>query len=372
VKKRILQLFGSFHIGGSEKQAVMLTKGLLEDGRFEIMAASLNNEGPLKRELSELGDIPEYRLSSFYDRNFIRKVRECAEQLKRDGIDLIHTHDFYTNVFGIAAGTLAGIPALVASKRETLGMRSRSQEFVEGLAFRRASAVIANSDAVKDLLLDKGLPRAKIHSIYNGVDITGFTASKNGSGFPSVLPREKRIITLVANLRHNVKNVPMFLRTAGRVTEKMPDTHFAIAGEGELADGLKQLASDMGISQNVTFLGRCADVPALLSASFACVLTSSAEGFSNSILEYMASGKPVVATRVGGAAEAVVDGETGFLVEPNDSEQMARLLIDLITDPARAALFGEQGRMRVTKFFSPETQLQKTMDLYTELLTPTA
>ena len=122
------------------------------------------------------------------------------------------------------------------------------------------------------------------------------------------------------------KTCRCFLRAAKRVVESQPNAHFVIAGEGELEAELKGLASSHEVAENVHFIGRCGDVPPLLAVSYACVLTSTAEGFSNSILEYMAAGKPVVATNVGGAAEAVADGESGYLVASDDDAAMASRL----------------------------------------------
>ncbi len=363
-------MIGSFHLGGSEKQAVTLTRNLREDATFEIFVATLNNNGVLREKLADMPDIPEYRLTSFYNANFVRKVRECAAYLRANKIDLVHSHDFYTNVFGMAAATLAGVKVRVASKRETVGMRSRGQEFVEGLAYKRATAVVANSDAVRDHLIASSVPRAKIRTLYNGVDVSLFSSEHDLEGVCKRLglPDDKRFITLVANLRHDVKNVPMFLRTAKNVIKEVPDAHFVIAGEGELDAELRQVADDLKLSESVTFLGRCENVPALLDASFACVLTSNAEGFANSILEYMAAGKPVVATNVGGAAEAIIDGETGYLVETNDDRAMAGRLIELLCNETKAAEFGVAAKKRVSIRFSQEAQLRATIELYDSLL----
>ena len=141
---------GSFHQGGSEKQAVDLTRLLKAEGSFDLFVATLNNDGVLRPQIEvlELPEIQEFPLTSFYNANFITQVRRCASYLRENKIDLVHTHDFYTNVFGMAAATLARIPGRVASKRETGGMRSRSQEFVEKLAFTRAKAIVVNSSAV--------------------------------------------------------------------------------------------------------------------------------------------------------------------------------------------------------------------------------
>ena len=141
--------------------------------------------------------------------------------------------------------------------------------------------------------------------------------------------------------------------------KKFPQTHFVVAGEGELQNELETLAKELGIKQNTHFIGRCTKVPELLSLSFACVLTSFNEGFSNSILEYMAAAKPVVVTEVGGAGEAVIEDQTGFLVKSNDDVAMAEKLIWLLENPERAAEMGKNGRKRVEEEFSTKTQLEK-------------
>ena len=375
MKKRVLQFIGSFHQGGSERQAVALTRLLHADATHDVFVATLNKEGVLLSDLDGLGlpEIHEFKLTSFFNANFIRQVRSGAAYLLENKIDVVHTHDFYTNVFGMAAATLAGIPARIASKRETGGMRSAAQEFVEKLAFSRAKAIVVNSAAVREHLVARSISPDKIHLIYNGVDLSRFTrVTENRAAMIERfgLPSGKSInfITLVANLRHAVKNVPMLLRTAKTVIEKSPNTHFVIAGEGELGTEMKAQARGLGIADNVHFIGRCTDVPALLALSDICVLTSTAEGFSNSILEYMAAGKPVVATNVGGAAEAIIDGETGFLVKSNDADLMSKSLIALLENQEMTKNMGEKGRIIVKEKFSSDAQLANTLRLYEECL----
>ena len=375
MKKRILQFIGSFNQGGSESQAVALTRLLHNEGSFEIYAATLNNDGILRTELDEIGlrDIPEFPLTSFYNANFVRQVRRCAKYLRDNKIDLIHTHDFYTNVFGMAAATLAGVAVRITSKRETHGMRSGRQEFVEKLAFGRADAIVVNSSAVRDHLAGRGISARMICTIYNGLDLGRFAkidpdreAICERFGLPG--EEEIRFVALVANLRHDVKNVPMLLRTAKRVTNSHPNAHFIIAGEGELKLQLEELAMSMDVAGNVHFIGRCLDIPGLLSVSEMCVLTSTAEGFSNSILEYMAAGKPVIATNVGGAKEVVLDGETGYLVASADDAAMAARLIELLDDKEKTSRFGIDAKRSVSEKFSQTAQLNRTIALYNSLL----
>jgi glycosyltransferase involved in cell wall biosynthesis len=156
----------------------------------------------------------------------------------------------------------------------------------------------------------------------------------------------------------------MFLRAARKVAEKIPHAHFVLAGEGELKKDLENLASEFGIAEKTHFTGRCEKIPELLSVSFAGVLTSENEGFSNSILEYMAARLPVVATDVGGAREAIFEGENGFLVESNDDEALATRLIELLENEEKARAFGEKGRKLVEENFSCEAQLKNVSELY--------
>jgi glycosyltransferase involved in cell wall biosynthesis len=374
LKPHVLQLIGSFHQGGSERQAVQLTRLLVESGEVRVFAGCLNGEGVLREEIEELnlGSIAEFPLTSFYDSNFLKQIRRLAGFIKENKIELIHTHDFYTNIFGITAARIARIEARIASKRETGGMRSATQKFIEKQAFGLSRAIVANSEAVKNYLVSESVPENKIRVIYNGLDLERLKPEIIDRSLvlrEFDLPSEKKIITIVANLRHAVKNQEMFLRAARRVKENVTDAAFVLAGEGERTVELKALAVELGIESDCFFIGRCERVAELLSISDVCVLSSTAEGFSNSILEYMAASVPVVATRVGGAAEAIRDGESGFIVETDDDEKMAAQITLLLENPSRAQAMGRLGRQIVEERFSLRAQLENTLALYSQVLT---
>ena len=347
---------------------------LVADGTFNVFVATLNKEGILLDEIAsiDLPEIPEFKLTSFFNANFVTRVRRCAKFITDNKIDIVHTHDFYTNVFGMAAATLAGVKCRIASKRETGGMRSSAQELIEKLAFGRASAIVVNSEAVRAHLLDRNISADKLNTIYNGLDVSRFDAESDRQqtirkyGLPTAT--DAQFVTIVANLRHAVKNIPMLLRAASKVRTVMARPHFVIAGEGELKVELLAMAENLDIGDSVHFIGRCDDVPALLNASEVCVLTSTAEGFSNSILEYMAARKPVVATNVGGAAEAIVEGETGYLINSDDDQMLANRLVKILEDVPMATLMGETGRRVVAEKFSVDAQLSQTLRLYNDCL----
>ena len=371
MKKNVLQLVGSFHQGGSERQAVQLTRLLREDATYNIFLAGLNSEGVLRAEIEQIGfsDIPQFPLTSFYDLNFLKQLKKCVRFLRENKIEIVHTHDFYTNVFGIAAARLARVPVKIASKRETGGMRSKAQKQIEKRIFRLADAIVVNSKAVKNYLSESGISAEKTEVIYNGLDLSRLEPAQTNRAeicreFNLPVDENIKFVTLVANLRHEVKNQPMFLRAAREISENFADAHFVLAGEGELKPDLEHLARELGVAEKTHFLGRCTKIPELLSVSFAGVLTSFAEGFSNSILEYMAARLPVVATRVGGAGEAIIEGENGFLVESDDAQALAEKLIWLLENPEKARQFGKNGRKFVEENFSCAAQLKSTLALY--------
>ncbi len=372
--KRVLQLIGSFHLGGSERQAVQLTRLLVENDSHKIFLAAMNVEGILRDEAEKIGfhDITEFPLTSFYDANFFKQLSRAAKFMRENEIEIVQTHDFYTNVFGMFAATLARVPLKIAAKRETGGMRSKSQMFMERQAFRLADEIVANSEAVKNYLIAGSIPSEKINIIYNGLDFDKFLSVKKSRreiceklNLPA--GENLKFITLVANLRHAVKNQKMFLRAAAKVVQMHENAHFILAGEGELKDELAAFAEDMKIAGNVHFTGRCENVPELLSISEICVLTSIAEGFSNSIIEYMAAGKAVVATDVGGASEAVIEGETGYLVQSDHDRILAKHLNELLDNEQKSKTFGTKGREIAEGKFSLETQLLKTLELYEKI-----
>jgi L-malate glycosyltransferase len=378
ILQRILQLVDSFDEGGSERQALHLTRLLHDSGRYEVSLASLKPDGVLRAEAESLGlgEIPSYPLKSFHDGNAFAQLRRFVNHLRASKIDLLHTHDFYTNIFGMTAGILAGISVRVASRRETSGMRSPAQERAQRIAYSLAHQIVANSESVRRKLIEEGVSKKRIRVIHNGLDCDRATTAVSASreeilaalGLRHGPHLPKRFVTILANMRHEVKDYPMFLRAAQQVNNAVRDVGFLLAGEGELQASFKQLAAQLEIGDNAFFLGRCENIAQLLNVSDVCVLSSKAEGFSNSILEYMAASRPVVATDVGGAREAIVEGETGYVVPSGKDQLMAKRIISLLVDPERARVMGEKGRRIVEQKFSSPALLQNTEALYEELL----
>jgi glycosyltransferase involved in cell wall biosynthesis len=384
VRHNVLQLIGSFNQGGSERQAVQLTRLLCESGHFNVFAATLDRSGPLSGEIERLclHDVPEFPLTSFYNSNAVRQVRSFARYLRDKNIHVVHTHDFYTNIFGMAGAAMAGVPVRIASRRES-AVRVAKQRLVERGAYRLAHRVVANCEEVRKQLIAEGVAPDKVVTLYNGLDLSRMTTRTDATreellglfGLPT--DPEWRFVTIVANMRAHfwnpqplcLKDHATFLRAARQIRETASKVGFVIAGEGELLDQTRAFASELGLDQDVFFVGRCERVVDLLSVSDVCVLSSIAEGFSNSILEYMAAGRPVVSTDVGGAREAIVDGVTGHLVPAGDHRGLAEAVLSILRDPDKARAMGINGRRVVEEKFSSEAQLERAQSLYDHLVT---
>jgi glycosyltransferase involved in cell wall biosynthesis len=372
MKAAILQVIDSFHQGGTERQAVQLTRMLHDTGRYTLHVACLTNEGILKEDIERLGlgPIHAFPTISFYHPSIVRQVARFIRMLRRLKIDLVHTHDFYTNILGMAAATLAGVPRRVASRRETDPGRTPSQRWVERRAFAAAHGIVVNADAIGADLVAHGVSAAKIRTVYNGLDpgrfqMTTGTHQERLAAFG--IPDHRRVVTILANLWLVLKDHPTFLRAAAKVHAAAPDTAFVVAGEGSLLEPLRQLAADLGIADHVHFIGRCQNVADLLSVSDIGVLSSVSEGFPNVLIEYMAAGLPVITTDVGGAREAVSDGKTGFVVPPRDADAMAGRILRLLADPGERVTMGALARQIAWEKFSCAAQLAGVERLYEQL-----
>ena len=272
-------------------------------------------------------------------------VIRLARLMKSRNIDVIHTHLSTASLLGAFAATLAG---------------KRSVAHVHGLnsatCFRRSSAVIAVSEAVKRHLVGQGLPERKIHVVHNGVDISRFepqnkTEAKCKFGYDA----DKQLFGVFGRLSSE-KGQRVAIEAMFLVARECPNAELILAGEGKDADELHEAAKALGIADNVCFAGFVPDVRGLMSACDAIVVPSLREGFGLAAVEAMALGRPVVASLTGGLDEIVVRGETGFLVPPNDSQAVAESLFELIDNPALAQSMGERGRAVAREHFDSRKQ----------------
>jgi glycosyltransferase involved in cell wall biosynthesis len=366
----VVHLVGSLSGGGTPRQAVQLVRLLQEDGRFDVTLACLNGEGPLREELRDGPGVLEYPISSLYGPSAARQLARFASDLRKRGAMIVQTHDVYANIFGLPAARLAGVPVRIAARRDIGGVTSTAKRRLERQLYRLADRVVTNAYAVGRDLAAQGVPATKIVTIHNAVDAGRVAPKLTRAEAIDLfgLPAERQLVVLVANLWHDVKDHPTFLRAARRVKQSAPASAFVVAGRGSLAAEQEALAARLGIGDDVFFVGLRAEIGDLLALADVCVLSSRAEGLGNVVLEYMAAGRPVVATDVGGVREAVIDGETGHLVAAGDDEAMAARIVSLLENPDGARRMGTRGRARAETHFSGAILRERTIALYESLL----
>ncbi len=382
---RLLKFVSLWGVGGTERQVMNL--GLtLDPSSFEVRFACLRRWGELLNEI-EARRIPlaEYNINSFYHYKALNAQWRLAGDLKRDRIHIVHAYNFYANVFAVPTARLSGVPVVIASIRDTGVYLTPRQKWIQRLVCRWADCLLVNAEAVKQWLIAEGYQPEKITVIRNGIDLSRF-ASRNGHGNGNGnLRRELGLgsrapLVVMLSRLHRLKGIEDFLQAAAIVAGRFREARFLIVGSNFISrDGaivedtayrseLERYAASLGLGRRVVFTGMRLDVPELLSESAVSVLPSLSEGLPNVLLESMAMGVPVIATRVGGNPEIIEDGMTGLLVPPRDPEALGRAICLLLENRQMAVAFGQAGSRRVAEQFSLNRMVSETERLYLRLL----
>jgi glycosyltransferase involved in cell wall biosynthesis len=303
--------------------------------------------------------VVEFRISGFAKLSTLRQLWRFSRWCRRERIAVLQTCDFYSNVFGLLGGALAGVPVRIGSRRDLNPGRTDAQGRLQRLAYRFATRVVANSPAAADVLREEGVPSPAISLISNGVD---------AAAYPEPVPRaELRRVITVANLRPE-KNHQVLLGAAARLADVCPGLRYQIVGEGSQRHELEAMARARGVAGIVEFVGHREDVPALLAAADVFVLPSRSEALPNSVIEAMAAGLPVVASAVGGLRNLIEHEHTGILVAPGDAEALADAILAIVREPARARALGSAARRDILARYSFERMVAAFEDLYQSTL----
>jgi glycosyltransferase involved in cell wall biosynthesis len=367
--KKIKLLFGLSQLGrgGLELQVLEICKRLSKD-KFVIYCLPLWPIYDLEEEFLKAGvKIVKIHKKSSIDFSIVVKL---IEFLKNERIDIVHTWIFTSNTWTRIAAILCKIPVIIASERSVDIWKKYPHKIVDKLLSKKTDLIISNSKAVNDFVVSGGIPANKCKIIYNGVDIKKLNKINKP---PNIIKKEinipvnKTIIGIVANFNPQ-KDYKNFVQAARLILKKRDDVHFVSVGIGPEFNTIIELTKKLRINDRFTFLGIRSDIPNLLTIMDIFTLSSTREGFSNAILEAMAVGLPVVATDVGGNAEAVIDGETGFIVPPQNPEKLAFALLQLIEFPKLRKKFGDEGKSRTELNFGINTMIESYSRSYLELL----
>lgn len=304
--------------------------------------------------------LPVSLRDTFHPATDARAVKMLYSYMAAKKASLVHAHGFKAGLVARPAARLARVPCLVTVHGDFVEAGKCKAGKVYYLAERMLSRLTARYIAVSNWLAESlvetcGISRDKITVIPNGIDLAALANNRP--------PGEREwLVGTVARLAPQ-KGVDFFLRASAILAAEFPDLRFLVVGDGPLMSQLKELARQLGISERVVFTGQRDNVPALLGKLSVYVQPSLSEGQGLAVLEAMAAGCPVVATRAGGLKEVVVHGENGLLATPGDSRELAFFVAQLLRNPGLAARLGERAKLSLGRY-SRDKMLADTLHLY--------
>jgi len=366
---KLLLMVTNFHIGGTERQVANLALRI-DSSHFDLHLACLRRSGELLAELETLrAPRPEFRIGTLYSPKTAWQGIRLAHYLRKNLIQIVHSYGLYPNLFTVPIARLAGASIIVASIRNTCDLLTPMQRRLQKLVCRLADCVLVNAEAIRRNLIEQGYNPNNIVVIRNGITLTESAGRERGAVLRRELglPVSARLVAVFSRL-NRMKGVEYFLDSAIIIAERFPDVCFLVVGDGGSKQELEEHAARLGLGRRIVFTGFRSDVPDLLSEAAVSVLPSLSEGTSNTLLESMAAGIPVIATRVGGNPEVIQDGVSGLLVPPRDSAALAAAAARLLEDEDLASRLGLAGMRRVSELFSIEGSVHATENLYRRLL----
>lgn len=371
---RPLVLLSHLATAGAERVTVSFVRRLRAMG-IEATVCTLTTswDGLLAAELEASGvrryDLGARRLAD------PRALLRLHRLLARERPDLVHAHGQDAAILAAAARRLRPFPLVITRhvmEDAMASLRQRLRARAGWAALRRADAAVAVSRAVAGRLAElSGLPREAIHVITNGVELERFAADVASSRLELRAAfgagPEDRLVLVPAALRPG-KGHDVLLDALPALRARAPGVRLLFAGGGDQEAALRARAGALGDGRGscdaVLFLGPRSDIPDLLAACDLVVLPSEAEALPTALIEAAASGRPAVATRVGGIPEVVADGVTGLLVRPNDPAALFEAMVALLLDGERARSYGIAARWLARQHFAIEKQVERTLTLW--------
>jgi glycosyltransferase involved in cell wall biosynthesis len=383
---KLLKVVTAFYGGGTEGQVLKLA-GSLDRSRFDLQFAGLRKSGDLLKDYEALNvPITEFQIKKLYDPRTFIQIFRFAKFMRNQRMEIVHSYNFYSNVFAIPAARLAHVPLILASIRDQGVYLTPAQKLLQKWVCSLADKILVNAESIQDWLLEQGYQAHKIVLIRNGLDLALYNG-KDARNTNEMTRDQKKLRTelkipesvplvLMMSRLNPQKGVDDFIKAAAQVKRVHPDAWFLVAGgklefpdgivseEKQYLQGLRQLAQQLGVGDRLVFAGHRTDTPDVLANATVSVLPSYSEGLSNSLIESMAAGVPVVATNVGGNPELIKEGVNGMLVPPRAPEQLAQAIVQLLDNPDLAREYGRQGKRIACEHYSLETMTTNTQDFY--------
>lgn len=370
---KVLQLITRLDRGGAPRIFLKLIRSLKEQGIDCVMAS-----GPSQQpeedppEFSRSIHIPYHPLAHL--RRDIAPVRdilalcEIINLIRRERPALLHTHTTKAGMLGRVAGGLTRTRTIHTPHGHLFygyfGKRKeRLYVTLERLAARFCERIITISEDERREYLKRGIGNEKkVVTIYNGIDMHRFPGDEKRVRAEFKIAQQVPLVGFVGRLEQ-VKGPHLFVEAAKRIRDIVPQSHFVLVGDGPMKDELVKLAQG---NPHLYFVGHREDIPDVIAAFDLLIIPSRNDGFNLAAVEAMASSKPIIATAVGGLPEVVGDG--GIMVKSEDATGLAQEAIHLINSPDLRKLIGEKGRKRAESIFDWDVCLQRTIDVYHQVV----
>ena len=379
---RIVRVIARLNVGGPAVHTTLLTEQLQSLGYNTFLVTGREGRGEGNylalhgRSVDNLTVLPSLTPEIRGSQDLVA-LAQLYRLVRRIRPHIVHTHTAKAGLLGRVAARCAGVPVIVHTFHGHIldgyfsALKTRVILATERVLARFTDRIISVSDAVRRELLAKRIGRPERHTVVPlGLDLEPFLAV---SGYRGILRAElglapgDLLVGIVARLVP-IKRHEVFLQAVKRIAERIPNCHFLVVGDGERRSELEDLVWHLGLGKRVRFLGWRADLPEIYADLDVVVLSSRNEGLPVSLIEAMAAGRPVAATRVGGVADLMEDGMTCLLVPPGESGALAEAIMALLGDPERRRVMGEAGRKRVGAAFGADRLVRDMDQLYASLL----
>src|SRR3989338_1143578 len=368
----LLYLVNDFEFSGANVQLLALVRKLNRD-RFRPQVVALLGGGELEGEFEAAGVEPIIlKVRKVYGPSGWKALSYLTKYIKKEKIDIVQTFFLHADILGSLAAKFARVRRVVMSRRDEGFLRSRRQLILNRVFNRYAKKVVVNSMAVREAVhKNEQVGSRRIHLIYNGVDLDKYfpsTQLRDETRSALGIKEDEFVIGMVANMRHEVKGHRYLIKALALVSKEIPNVKLMLVGDGPLEAKLEGYAFHLGVSDQILFLGSRRDITPLVNAMDLVCAPSLSEGFSNTILEAMAIGKPIIATNVGGNPEIVFHGETEFLVRPRDGKAIAQKILFLIQNDLLRTQMGDAARKRIEANFTAQKMTKEYEDFFEKLM----
>lgn len=363
-KLRVLHIIPNFGPGGAERLVVNLMEDIDKE-RFEVAAVSLYPESGtiLEKEIKEKG-LKVYYLNKHQGLD-LRMILQLYRLFRDYRPDVVHTHRYVLR-YTLLPTILCHIPVRVHTVHNIAQKEvDWIGKIVHWIAFHFVGIVpVSISQEVADTVKDIYGQNLYTPVIYNGIPTHRFVHQSKEAN----IKKENDLVLLHIGRFEQQKNHRLLVEVFRYTIKEYPQMQLWLMGDGSLKPDIEEFVKRNGLDKKVLFLGIRNDVPEVLSKSDIFILSSNWEGVPMSILEAMAAGKPVIATKVGGIPELVKDGETGILVSPGDKETLAQAILRLAKDPELRQRMGKEGQRRAIERFDIAQTSREYEALYLKLL----